>query len=252
MEMAEDADAQDATSLDSSHIISLLRSFLHACINSDDSTAEEHGSLLWDLSAGTQVASVMVRHGMLLEVLEAVLVQCTGDAAAPAAHSARVAEISLGILGNIAAVEEHAAAIAARPALVAAIMTVLYTQLHAPTLSELCRMCGIALRNRGSDTWLAQWTDEAACAQLLTIMDNTLDPMLHARAIDLVVALLAAEERQARPQVDAHAATDDAQPVMPAHGGVTGMLLQAGLLNSLLAAMQQWLKVRAVNNVLCV
>ena len=53
---------------------------------------------------------------------------------------------------------------------------------------------------QGWEQWLSRLSSQAACVQLLWVLSNTLDPQLHARALDLMVALLHAEQQQPQPQ----------------------------------------------------
>ena len=68
---------------------------------------------------------------------------------------------------------------------------------------EISRLCseprsGLAslAHAQGSKHWLSRLATRPACARLLWVVDNTLDPALHSRTLDLVVALMHCDQQQ--------------------------------------------------------
>ena len=109
---------EDDSALDPAAIIASVRSFMAARLQARPSArepmdvgeeqgeglGEQVGCLLWDASSSEAVATVMVKEGLVLDVLETVLTAELIDTAASTTEAlqpeARILEICLGILGR--------------------------------------------------------------------------------------------------------------------------------------------------------
>jgi len=153
-----------------------------------------------------------------------------------------------------------------------------------PPSSSIKRPQTVCLGKQGREEWLRRLSPRHVCARLLWVVENTLDPQLHARALDLVVALLHAEQQQAAPvaasqqqeeqQPSRVAAGEEQQqqqqqqqppgepagvpatglqastPTLPAHKAATAALLDLGLLRVLQGVLQTAAQVRGGSFVL--
>ncbi|KAL0436351.1 UNVERIFIED_CONTAM: protein saal1 [Sesamum radiatum] len=120
---------------------------------------EECGCILWDLAASEDHAQFMVEN-LILEVLLANLV---------VSQSARITEISLGIIGNLACHEMSRKKITSTNGLVGVVVEQLLLD-DVPCLCEACRGEGVI--------WAEALQAEPILSRILWITENALNPQL--------------------------------------------------------------------------
>ncbi|XP_010247792.1 PREDICTED: uncharacterized protein LOC104590746 [Nelumbo nucifera] len=140
---------------------------------------EEYGCILWDLAAHRTHAEFMVEN-LLLEVLLATLT---------VSKSARVTEISLGIIGNLACHEVPRKHIISMKGLVETIVDQLFLD-DSQCLCETCRLLTLGLRGSGAVTWAGALHPEHILCRILWIAENTLNPQLLEKTLELLSAIL--------------------------------------------------------------
>lgn len=168
---------------------------------------EEAGEQLWDMALGESPAHVMVDSSRVLDVICAVLEAEVGSQGkvgsqdpflepgmAISTGRPRLLECCLGILANIVCHASLSPKVAEHTLLLDLLTSQALWLAEAAPLIELCRAASVALRNPGHEHWLQRLSSKAVCLQLLWVASNTLDPQLHARALDLIVSLLHAEQ----------------------------------------------------------
>nr|AAS79588.1 hypothetical protein [Ipomoea trifida] len=158
---------------------------------------EEYGCILWDLAASKTHAefmgkglisglsslqfnpctknpecelhfSLVLVQNLILEVLFSTLV---------VSKSARITEISLGIIGNLACHELSRKKITSTNGLIGAVMEQLFLD-DTPCLCEACRVVTLCLQGDESVLWAEALQSENILCRILWIMENTLNPNL--------------------------------------------------------------------------
>ncbi|XP_043704647.1 uncharacterized protein LOC122654569 [Telopea speciosissima] len=144
-----------------------------------NATWEEYGCILWDLSASRTHAEFMVEN-LILEVLLATLT---------VSESARVKEISLGILANLACHEVPQAHIVSTKGLLEIVFDQLFID-DIPCLSETFRLLTWGLQRSGSATWTETLQPEPVLGRILWITENTLNTQLLEKSVELLLSML--------------------------------------------------------------
>ncbi|XP_052726774.1 uncharacterized protein LOC108334463 isoform X2 [Vigna angularis] len=132
-----------------------------------ESAWEEYGCVLWDLAASKTHAELMVDN-LILEVLLGNLLVC---------KSARVTEISIGIIGNLACHEVPMKHIISTKGLMEIIIDKLFLD-DPQCLYETCRLLTAGLQSRECTTWGEALQSEHVLCQILWIAENTLNHQL--------------------------------------------------------------------------
>ncbi|CAH9072777.1 unnamed protein product [Cuscuta europaea] len=140
---------------------------------------EEYGCILWDLAASKTHADFMAQN-LILEVLFSTLV---------VSKSARVTEISLGIIGNLACHELSQKKITSTNGLIRAILEQLFLD-DTPCLCEACRVVTLCLQGDESVLWAEALQSEHILCRILWIVENTLNPQLIDKSVSLLLAML--------------------------------------------------------------
>ncbi|XP_019199523.1 PREDICTED: uncharacterized protein LOC109193144 isoform X2 [Ipomoea nil] len=147
---------------------------------------EEYGCILWDLAASKTHAEFMVQN-LILEVLFSTLV---------VSKSARITEISLGIIGNLACHELSRKKITSTNGLIGAVMEQLFLD-DTPCLCEACRVVTLCLQGDKSVLWAEALQSENILCRILWIMENTLNPNLLEKSVGLLLATLQSKQEVA-------------------------------------------------------
>nr|BAF36360.1 hypothetical protein [Ipomoea trifida] len=147
---------------------------------------EEYGCILWDLAASKTHAEFMVQN-LILEVLFSTLV---------VSKSARITEISLGIIGNLACHELSRKKITSTNGLIGAVMEQLFLD-DTPCLCEACRVVTLCLQGDESVLWAEALQSENILCRILWIMENTLNPNLLEKSVGLLLATLQSKQEVA-------------------------------------------------------
>lgn len=140
---------------------------------------EEYGCVLWDLAASKTHAELMVQN-LVLEVLLANLL---------VSQSARITEISLGIIGNLACHEILRNNISCTKGLIETIVDKLFLD-DIPCLSEACRLVTLCLQGSEGLLWAEAIQPEHVISRILWIAENTLNPQLIEKSVGLLLAVL--------------------------------------------------------------
>ncbi|KAL8151143.1 hypothetical protein V2J09_020951, partial [Rumex salicifolius] len=140
---------------------------------------EECGTILWDLAADQSHAELLVENFML-DVLLANLM--TSD-------SARITEISLGIIGNLACHGTLMKQIISTEKLVEIIVNQVFSD-DTPSLCEVCRLLTLGLQSSEGITWAKALQSDHILTHILWIADNTLNPLLIEKSVGLLLAIL--------------------------------------------------------------
>lgn len=140
---------------------------------------EEYGCVLWDLAANETHAELMVQN-LVLEVLLANL---------SVSQSARVTEISLGIIGNLACHEILRNNISNTEGLIEIIVDKLFLD-DIPCLSEACRLLTLCLQGIEGLPWAEAVQPENVLNRILWIAENTLNPQLIEKSVGMLLAVL--------------------------------------------------------------
>ncbi|CAE6115387.1 unnamed protein product [Arabidopsis arenosa] len=128
---------------------------------------EDHGCVLWDLAASRTHAELMVQN-LILEVLHANLMVST---------SARIREICLGIIGNLACHEGLLKHIESTAGLVNILVGQLFLD-DPQCLSEVCRILTTGISGSGGTFWAEYLQPDDILRRILWIAENTLNPHL--------------------------------------------------------------------------
>ncbi|KAJ6311006.1 hypothetical protein OIU76_015680 [Salix suchowensis] len=144
-----------------------------------DEVWEEHGCVLWDLAASRTHAELMVQN-LVLEVLMANLM---------VSQSARVTEICLGIIGNLACHEAPMKHIVSANGLISTIVDQLFSD-DTQCLAEACRLLTLGLQGSECCTWSEAVQSEHILCRIIWIAENTLNPQLLEKSLGLVLAIL--------------------------------------------------------------
>ncbi|WOG95933.1 hypothetical protein DCAR_0415262 [Daucus carota subsp. sativus] len=140
---------------------------------------EEYGCILWDLAANRTHAELMVQN-LILEVLLANLL---------VSQSARVTEISLGIIGNLACHEILQNNISKTEGLIEIIVDKLFLD-DIPCLSEACRLLTLCLQGIEGLPWAEAIQPENVISRILWIAENSLNPQLIEKSVGLLLSVL--------------------------------------------------------------
>lgn len=140
---------------------------------------EEYGCILWDLAANKTNAELMVQN-MVLEVLLANLL---------VSQSARITELSLGIIGNLACHEILQKNISNTEGLIEIIVDKLFLD-DIPCLSEAHRLLTLCLQGIEGLPWAEAMQPENVISRILWIAENTLNPQLTERSVGLFLTVL--------------------------------------------------------------
>ncbi|KAF5931102.1 hypothetical protein HYC85_031975 [Camellia sinensis] len=144
---------------------------------------EECGCVLWDLAASKTHADFMVQN-LVLEVLLANLM---------VPQPARVTEIILGIIGNLACHEVPRKHIASTDGLIEVIVDQLFLD-DTPCLCEAYRVLTLGLQGSGCVTWAKTLHPENILSRVLWVAENTLNPQLIEKSVGLLLAILESEQ----------------------------------------------------------
>ncbi|KAK8469657.1 hypothetical protein PHAVU_005G128700 [Phaseolus vulgaris] len=149
-----------------------------------ESAWEEYGCVLWDLAASKTHAELMVDN-LILEVLLANLLVC---------KSARVTEISIGIIGNLACHEVPMKHIISTKGLIEIIIDKLFLD-DPQCLYEACRLLTAGLQSGESITWAEALQSEHVLCQILWIAENTLNHQLLDKIMGLILVVLESQQK---------------------------------------------------------
>ncbi|KAK4375926.1 hypothetical protein RND71_006603 [Anisodus tanguticus] len=155
----------------------------HEDVPAGEEAWEEFGCILWDLAASRTHAEFMVEN-FVLEVLLAILM---------ISKSARVTEISLGIIGNLACHDVSRKKIASTNGLIGAVLQQLFLD-DTPCLCEACRLITLFLPSDESVFLAEALQSEHILCRILWIVENTLNIQLLEKSISLILAI--AESKQ--------------------------------------------------------
>ncbi|XP_055831139.1 uncharacterized protein LOC129900240 isoform X2 [Solanum dulcamara] len=144
---------------------------------------EEFGCILWDLAASKTHAEFMVEN-FALEVLLATLL---------VSKSARITEINLGIIGNLACHDVSRKKITSMNGLIGAVLQQLFLD-DTACLCEACRLITLFLPSDESDILAEALQPEHILCRILWIVENTLNIQLLEKSINLLLAI--AESKQ--------------------------------------------------------
>ncbi|KAH0664388.1 hypothetical protein KY284_029319 [Solanum tuberosum] len=144
---------------------------------------EEFGCILWDLAASKTHAEFMVEN-FALEVLLATLM---------VSKSARITEINLGIIGNLACHDVSRKKIATTDGLIGAVLQQLFLD-DTACLCEACRLITLFLPSNESGFLAEALQPEHILCRILWIVENTLNIQLLEKSINLLLAI--AESKQ--------------------------------------------------------
>lgn len=144
---------------------------------------EEFGCILWDLAASKSHAEFMVEN-FALEVLLATLM---------VSKSARITEINLGIIGNLACHDVSRKKITSTNGLIGAVLQQLFLD-DTACLCEACRLITLILPSDESGFWAEALQPEPILCRILWIVENTLNIHLLEKSISLLLAI--AESKQ--------------------------------------------------------
>ncbi|KAJ4970103.1 hypothetical protein NE237_003202 [Protea cynaroides] len=140
---------------------------------------EDYGCILWDLAANRTHAEFMVEN-LILEVLLATLT---------VSKSARIKEISLGILANLACHEVPQAHLVSTKGLVEIVFDQLFID-DIPCLSETFWLLTLGLQGSEFATWTEALQPEPVLGRILWITENTLNAQLLEKSLELLLAML--------------------------------------------------------------
>lgn len=144
---------------------------------------EEFGCILWDLAASKTHAEFMVEN-FALEVLLATLM---------VSKSARITEINLGIIGNLACHDVSRKKITTTDGLIGAVLQQLFLN-DTACLCEACRLITLFLPSNESGFLAEALQPEHILCRILWIVENTLNIQLLEKSINLLLAI--AESKQ--------------------------------------------------------
>ncbi|CAL5352689.1 unnamed protein product [Camellia sinensis] len=144
---------------------------------------EERGCVLWDLAASKTHADFMVQNLVLEVLLENLMVP----------QPARVTEIILGIIGNLACHEVPRKHIASTDGLIEVIVDQLFLD-DTPCLCEAYRVLTLGLQGSGCVTWAKTLHPENILSRVLWVAENTLNPQLIEKSVGLLLAILESEQ----------------------------------------------------------
>ncbi|XP_027084511.2 uncharacterized protein [Coffea arabica] len=159
----------------------------HRSASGEEAAWEEHGCTLWDLAANETHAELMVQN-LILEVLLANLM---------VSQSARITEISLGIIGNLACHEVSRKHIASTNGLIKTIVDQLFLD-DAQCLCEALRVITLCFQSGEGVVWTEALTPEHILSRILWIAENTLNLPLIEKSVGLLSAILGSEQEIAR------------------------------------------------------
>lgn len=155
----------------------------HEDVAAGEKAWEEFGCILWDLAASKTHAEFMVEN-FALEVLLATLM---------VSKSARITEISLGIIGNLACHDVPRKKITSTNGLIGAVLQQLFLD-DTPCLCEACRLITLFLPSEESVFLAEALQSEHILCRILWIVENTLNIQLLEKSINLLLAI--AESKQ--------------------------------------------------------
>lgn len=148
-----------------------------------DEIWEEYGCVLWDLAASRTHAELMVQN-LVLEVLMANLT---------VSQSARVTEICLGIIGNLACHEAPMKHIVSANGLISTIVDQLFSD-DTQCLAEACRLLTLGLQGNECYPWAEAVQSEHILCRIIWIAENTLNPQLLEKSVGLILAILESQQ----------------------------------------------------------
>ncbi|XP_078437508.1 ARM repeat superfamily protein isoform X2 [Wolffia australiana] len=144
---------------------------------------EDCGCIIWDLAANKNHAKFMVEN-FLLDVITMTLV---------VSKSARVTEICLGIMGNLACHDVLSNTIISTAGLVQTI--VFHLNVNDPAcLCELFRLLSVSLRGKDFIPWVEALHPDYALQRILWIAENTLNIQLLEKVLELLLVIVSQEE----------------------------------------------------------
>ncbi|XP_010454558.1 PREDICTED: uncharacterized protein LOC104736293 [Camelina sativa] len=140
---------------------------------------EDHGCVLWDLAASRTHAELMVQN-LILEVLHANLM---------VSESARIREICLGIIGNLACHEGLLQHVESTAGLVNILVGQLFLD-DTQCLSEVCRILTTGLSGTGCTFWAECLQSDDILRRIFWIAENTLNPHLTEKSVGLLLGII--------------------------------------------------------------
>ncbi|KAJ8563493.1 hypothetical protein K7X08_031945 [Anisodus acutangulus] len=155
----------------------------HEDVSTGEEAWEEFGCILWDLAASRTHVEFMVEN-FVLEVLLATLM---------VSKSARITEICLGIIGNLACHDVSRRKITSTNGLIGVVLQQLFLD-DTPCLCEACRLITLFLPSDESVFLAEALQSEHILCRILWIVENTLNIQLLEKSISLLLAI--AESKQ--------------------------------------------------------
>ncbi|KAK9158753.1 hypothetical protein Scep_005327 [Stephania cephalantha] len=155
---------------------------------------EENGCILWDLAANKTHAELMVEN-LLLDVLLASLTLF---------QSARITEISLGILANLACHEVPRKCVFSSKGLVDVVVDQLFSD-DSSCLYEAFRLLTLGLQGSGSISLIETLQQQHILERILWITENTLNFQLLEKTLGLLLVIIDNQQEEARvfiPQLE--------------------------------------------------
>lgn len=152
-------------------------------VSEEEASWEEYGCTLWDLAASETNAQLMVEN-FILDVLLANLM---------VSHSARVKEIGLGIIGNLACHEVTRSQISCKDKLTETIVEQLFLD-DAPCLCEAFRLITSCFLFDDAITWTEVLRFDHVLSRILWIIENALNTQLIEKSVGFILAVLSAQE----------------------------------------------------------
>ncbi|KAI4304716.1 hypothetical protein MLD38_040191 [Melastoma candidum] len=144
---------------------------------------EKCGCMLWDLASSQNHAELMVEN-LVLEVLLANLML---------SKSARVIEICLGTIGNLACHEGLMKSIISTEGLIGAVVEQLFSD-DTQCLCEAFRLLTLGLQGSECATWVKALCPTLIIERLVWIAENTLNAMLLEKSVGLFLSILQSQQ----------------------------------------------------------
>ncbi|XP_065869184.1 uncharacterized protein [Euphorbia lathyris] len=144
---------------------------------------EDCGCILWDLAANRTHAELMVKNLVLEVLLQHLMVS----------ESARIREICLGIIGNLACHVIPMEHIVSTNRLIEIIVDQLFTD-DTQCLCEACRLLTSGLQGAQCSTWVEVLQSEQLLGRIIWVAGNTLNPQLLEKSVGLFLAILESQK----------------------------------------------------------
>ncbi|WCJ41685.1 ARM repeat superfamily protein [Euphorbia peplus] len=144
---------------------------------------EDCGCILWDLAASRTHAELMVENLILEVLLQHLMVT----------ESARIREICLGIIGNLACHVIPMEHIVSTNGLIGIIVDQLFTD-DTQCLCEACRLLTSGLQGAQCSTWAGVLQPEEVLNRIIWVAGNTLNSQLLEKSVGLFLAILESQK----------------------------------------------------------